>query len=189
MFDAKFSYKIESPLKSSKSSSEGESKYFLYKVKTTTGRPYFIKVSYYENDVHFLKFYPKKLELSPNKYKIRVGNINELTRLVSTCIKLSIEIMKTNKNSILGFVGQWDFVDVEAEREVSQRYKIYEKAVLSVISKSNYDVSFIVAESINTFIVFPSHLNEDNVVEMMKEQFSKILGEKILDLFIPKKST
>lgn len=189
MFESKFAYDINSPIKVSKASTEGENKSELYKVRTTDRRPYFIKMNYYDNGVHFVKFYPAKLNLSPNKYKIRVGNIKEFTRLISTCIKLSVRLLEENKDAIIGFVGDWDGKDVERESEVSQRYRIYEKAVLSVVSKTDkFNVDFIVIKKINAFIVYPNKLNSDFVTNMMMEQFSKILGDNILNLFIPKRA-
>ncbi len=185
MFDSKYSYNLGAPLKKTSSPYEGESKSVIYKVKTTKRIPYFIKVNYYENDVHFIKFYHKKFEQSPNKYKMRIGNVNEMTRLVSTCIKLAVQIHDGNRNAIFGVVGQWDEVDVKKQSEISQRYRIYIKAILSVLTKSEKSFDYFTIEKLNTFLFIPSHMNSEEKIKKIGENFSNIMGSGIQDLAIP----
>ncbi len=70
MFNSPFS--IKNPIKKSKSSEYGAEGYWLYKVKTNTKKTYIIRIEIYPNNLYFIKFYPKKHETNPNKYKLRL---------------------------------------------------------------------------------------------------------------------
>lgn len=182
MFESKFAYPIKSPIRKSRNAEDGEELSYLYKVRTNSKKSYFIKVSIYENNVHFIKFFPSKLEQANDKYKRRLGNVNEFSRLISTCLKLAIKLFDNNPDSIFGFHGQWDRVDVKKNSEVSQRYKIYKKAVVSVLSKSDrHQFNFYPIDQLNSFFVVPQHLNFEAMENKLKKQFSKILGDEGLN--------
>lgn len=71
MFQEEFSYHVNPPLKTTTSGVNGEKRSFFHKVKTYKNKPYIIRVDEYENNVFFIKFYPRNLEQSKNKYKFR----------------------------------------------------------------------------------------------------------------------
>jgi hypothetical protein len=190
MFDSKFTYPINQPLKKSGPSNDGDLRSWEYKVKTTKKKTYVIKVCEYKHDVHFIKFYPTKLSGAKDKYKKRLGNTKEFSRLIGTCFALAFKIMKKNEDAIFGFYGQWDKVDVEREDEISQRYRIYKRAVISILSKSEkYKFNFTAIDQINTFFIFPAHLPLEVKIDQLRLHFSTIFtNENINDLIIPKKT-
>lgn len=188
MYDPKFAYYLGSPIIHSKTSKDGENESYTYKFRTTKKKPYFILVNVYDNNVHFIKFYPKRLQQSPNKYKKRVGNVDELTRIVSTCVKLALNIYSKNNDAIFGFHGQWDEKDVDRNDRNSQRYRIYKRAVISiieVIKKEGYKFQYFDADTINTFFVIPNNFEEIQTKEKLKTQFLKLYGDDISKLEVP----
>ena len=108
MFDPKSAYSFGNSLNSFTVSEYGEKSHVLYKVKTLTGKPYFIRVDEFENDLFFIKFYPTNYEYSSLKYKVRLGDVREFSRLIGTCINVAKSIQEKNPEAAFGFHGQWD---------------------------------------------------------------------------------
>lgn len=183
MFDKDYSYHLPACYKKSTFSDNGQNCSYLYKVKTTKRTPYFIKVDEFEHDLYFLKFYPKRMDGSKEKYKKRLGKINELTRLVSTCVKLAYKLSNDNPDASFGFYGQWDKKDVVNESEISQRYRIYKRAIMSKINKDNYH--FIYEDSVNTMIAIPNHLYSDRYKNKIKSLLLSIYSKDLNELRVP----
>lgn len=191
MFDPKFAYKISNPIEKKRPSSDGELHSHKYKFKTLYKKTYFIKICEYEHNIHFIKFYPSRLESSPNKYKKRIGNVNEFSRIISTCLKLAIQIFYKNSNAIFGFFGQWDEKDVECESKVSQRYRIYTTAIISNLDDvSRHKFHYYKLPIINTFFFVPQHINFKAKEGELTAYVATILGaEGLKELFIPEKQS
>jgi hypothetical protein len=189
MFDPKFAYHISTPIQKTGPSSDGELRSYKYKFRTLSKKTYFIKVSEYEHDIFFIKFYPSKLEQSPFKYKRRLGNVKEFSRIVASCLKLAVQLFDKNPDAIFGFFGQWDNTDVEDEAKVSQRYRIYVKAAVSNLENvSRHQFNYFELPKINTFFVVPKHIDFKSKVAELTAYFANILGEEGLrELFIPEK--
>jgi len=172
MYLKKFSYTPSSP-RNSKASIYGELKSSSYKVKTSKNKPYFIEVNEFEHNVFMIKFHPKNLTHSKDRYKMRNQKTFELTRLISTCIKLAFEILSDNPDATFGFIGQWDDVDVERKSKVSQRFRIYKKAILSIIPKANnYAFKFYEVIELNAFFVVPSHIDFSIIETYLEHKFN-----------------
>ena len=189
MFDPKFAYHISSPIEKKGPSSDGELNSYKYKFKTLSKKTYFIKVCEYEHNVHFIKFYPSRMELSPNKYKKRIGNVREFTRIISTCLKLAVQIFDKKPDAIFGFFGQWDDKDIASEAKVSQRYRIYTRAIISNLENvQRHKFNYYKLPLINTFFFIPEHIDFKAKEGTLTAYFANILGEEGLkELFIPNK--
>jgi hypothetical protein len=189
MFDPKFAYKISTPIEKKGPSSDGELHSHKYKFKTLSKKTYFVKVCVYKHNIHFIKFYPSRLELSPNKYKKRIGNVKEFSRIVSTCLKLAVEIIDKKPDAIFGFFGQWDDKDVEEKAKVSQRYRIYSRAIVSNLENvTRHKFNYFKLPAINTFFFVPESIDFKGQEGQLTAYFANILGEEGLnELFIPEK--
>lgn len=105
-----------------------------------------IRVEEYPNDLYFIKFYPKNYQDSENKYKIRTGDVHELNRIISTCIKHAKSILDNIPEASFGFYGQWDEKDIISDTDTfddvvnvtSQRYKIYKEAIFRKIDSNKF---------------------------------------------------
>lgn len=186
MFQDKFSYHVTASLRTSTSGINGEKRAYFHKAKTTSNKPYIIRVDEYENNVFFIKFYPKGLEQNSNKYKFRNDPKvlkESFTRLVSTCIKVAQLYKNKSPDAIFGFHGQWDDVDVKLKRELSQRYSIYSRVVASKVSSQDY--KHIAIEQINTFLIIPSNIYTEGLQEELFKQFMEIFGDNIDELRVP----
>lgn len=191
MFDIDSAYHVNNPYKVSKSSSYGENGHSLYKVKTTKKKPYLIKVDCYDNDLHFIKFYPKNLHLSKDKYRQRIKGVNELSRIVATCIKIAQSILKKNPDACFGFYGQWDEKDVintrQGKTSTSQRYRIYLHAVINKVSANNFMISN--NETFNLTIIIPKHkYSEELLSEISIGLLNKYLNN-FDDFIIPQEES
>ena len=176
MFDLSSSYQLSPPNRKSTISQYGEKNSIYYKVKTLKKKPYFIRVDEFDSDLFFIKFYPKKMQNDKDKYKKRVGKVNELNRLVATCINLCYQILKKNPDASFGFHGQWDKIDVFSKKEdFSQRYRIYKRAMIYKISSDNF--KFIDYSNINSMIIIPNHLYNQQYVGKLKSVLSVNLSE------------
>lgn len=183
MFDAPLI--INNPIKNTATSDFGGEGYFLYKVKLKNKKPYIIRVEKYPNDLYFLKFYPKNHESNPNKFKIRLNQKSEFSRLIATCIDLAKKMLKKNPDCCFGFFGQWDEKDVVSENDLkeisyvlSQRYRIYKSVIFSRLNNENF--SFYFNDEINTMIIFPMHIFNNKklyykIINMMKQIYSNDL--------------
>ena len=103
-----------------------------YKVKIRLRLIYLIEIHYYERFAS-IKFYPKILENSENKYKqVGIGlKIGEIRRLIRTCSNLIKSLLIQNSNYNFAFFGQvYDKDDVK-KRLISRRFELYKKQVTS----------------------------------------------------------
>jgi hypothetical protein len=173
MFDS--SLPINNPIKNSSTSEYGGEGYLLYKIRLKNKKPYIIRLEKYPNNLYFIKFYPKNHESNPNKFKLRLNQKIELTRLIATCITLAKNMLSNNPDCCFGFFGQWDKNDIVSENElinseyvVSQRYRIYKTVIFSKLNKDNFEFYF--NDEINTMIIFPKHIYEN------KKSFHKIIN-------------
>ncbi|CAG5083266.1 hypothetical protein [Parvicella tangerina] len=184
MFEERYSYHLNNPVKVSEISINGELKSEIYRVRTIKGKKvYFIKLDIFHHDVFFIKFYLKKDQNNKNKFKIRYGNVKELTRLVSTCLVLANRKLKQNPDSIFAFHGQWDEKDVQEENVISQRYRIYKRVIASKVDENKY--KFYLIDRLNSMAVIPVHLyNEKNLAKINK-YFNDLYGETLEELIVP----
>jgi glycosyltransferase involved in cell wall biosynthesis len=146
-----------------------------------------LRVDEYPNDLYFIKFYPSNLYDHPNKYKIRVGNINELSRLIATCIKLAKIILKKNPAASFGFYGQWDEKDVEVcdKKNInsSQRFRLYLKAVLRKVNDEKY--SFVQLEELNLMIIISKENYSEELVQLFVRDLLGIYKNDISSFTVP----
>ncbi len=182
---------INNPIKNTTTSEFGGDGYLLYKVKLKNKKPYIIRVEKYPNDLFFLKFYPKNHESNPNKFKIRLNQKSEFSRLIATCIELAKKMLNKNPDCCFGFFGQWDNKDVVSENELknkpytlSQRYRIYKSVIFSKINSKNFEFYF--NDEINTMIVFPKHVfNDKKLYNKIISRMRQIYSNDLINLRVP----
>ncbi len=111
----------------------------IYKVKIRNKIVYHIELYFYK-DFGFIKFYPKKFENDPNRYK-RVGiglTLIEKRSLFMTCCEIVSKYSEKNPDLIYAFVAQVYDRDNDLDRLISIRYSIYKKLVTTYFSSDEY---------------------------------------------------
>lgn len=180
---------LGSPIKKITEGIVGEVVY-VYKVRAPSKKPYMIRLEKYKYDTYFLKFYPKNLELSTDKYKFRneIKNSNrDLPRLVACCIDLAKKIQKKNPDAIFALYGQWDEVDVARRDEISQRYRIY-RIVLASKAREQ-DFVHVVVPPINTYFIIPVAVYTEALKGQITQYFEELFKESIPHLSVPLPNT
>lgn len=184
MFEERFAYHLNPPIRVTKVSVNGELFSEIYKIRTLKSKKvYFIQIDVFHHDVFFIKFFQKKDQNRKNKYKIRYGNVKELTRLVTTCLILAKKKMKSNPDSIFAFHGQWDEKDVQLGNSISQRYELYRRVVASKIDKNLF--KFYLIDRLNAMAVIPTHLYTQKTIDKVNSYFNDLYDESLEDLIIP----
>lgn len=176
---------IKNPIRKIKECHPAEEAY-IYKIKAPSKKPYMIRVEKYKYNIFFLKFYPKRLELSPYKYKFRNSKCDattDLPRLVAACIVVAKKIQKGNTDAIFGFYGQWDDIDIERKSKISQRYSIYRVVLASKVRESEYkhvyDINF------NSHLIIPIGIYNEKLQEDIAIYFNDIFGAELQNLAVP----
>ncbi len=188
MFESKSAYFFGTPLRKETNLEEGIVCAYHYKVKTKSGKPYYIRVEEYPNTVFFLKFYPKSLEHSPKKFRNRFmyeKDRESLSRLVATCIQLAKSIRRQIPQAIFAFYGQWDEVDVQRASSVSQRFRIYRRVVSSLFSGETF--KHLVVDSLNVYVLIPTEVYSESLRVMLMTQFDEIFGDSLVKLQVPQR--
>lgn len=112
-----------------------------YKIKVRPKLIYKFELFYY-NQFVFVKFYPSKLEGSPDRYcKSDIGlKVTETRKLLNTCCKIvHLEMNKReNEDCIYAFIGQWYEKDNRLKRLFTVRYSIYLKQTALVFYQNYY---------------------------------------------------
>lgn len=110
---------------------KGHTRNKLFKFKSTKSRLWYIVcVEEYRYDVFAVKFYPKKWQNSPNKYRLLTGT-NEPRKIINTCINVMISIFNKDKRASFGFVGA-NCIN-EGARE-TKRFRVYSVIVATYFS-------------------------------------------------------
>lgn len=125
----------------------------LYKFRTENKTVYHMIAEEYLSKYYFIKFYPSRYQDSKNgeRYKIRTKVQPDASKVIGTCVKLVLELIKKNPDHYFGFFGQWDEVDVANNRKNSQRFQIYKRITTSYFRKDTFD--HIEFRSINVFMI------------------------------------
>ena len=170
-----------------KSRAERMEKHALtYKFKTHSNLWYIIRVEVYEDDLYTIKFYPKSLASSRNKYKTRIGKKDDwkkFSRIVATCFQVIMELREENPRAIFGFNGQWDKVDKDRGSQTSQRFRIYRMAIVSKFPEPYYH--HISNEPINCHFMIPRERYSLAAENDLYEQIDKLFGDCFEGLRVP----
>jgi hypothetical protein len=161
-----------------------------YKVKIRSRIVYLIEIHYYERFA-FLKFYPKILENSEDKFKqIGLGlKVGEIRKLIRTCSFLINSIVEKNNQLNFAFFGQVYDKDDEKNRLVSKRFELYKKQVVTDFYSEK--IRHLEFEMLNFFTVSlksEKDFEEDiehfiEYVKFHQDKFQSFMTKKAWELF------
>jgi hypothetical protein len=161
-----------------------------YKVKIRSRIVYLIEIHYYERFA-FLKFFPKILENSEDKFKqIGLGlKVGEIRKLIRTCSFLINSIVEKNNQLNFAFFGQVYDKDDEKNRLVSKRFELYKKQVVTDFYSEK--IRHLEFEMLNFFTVSlksEKDFEEDiehfiEYVKFHQDKFQSFMTKKAWELF------
>ena len=162
----------------------------LYKFKCLGKRVYHIQIEEYGEQVQFIKFYPSKHVTNDKRFQLRTKSQPDTNRILATCLKLVVDLVKANPQHIFAFFGQWDETDVKKERGTTQRFNIYTSISFSYFPKELFHQ--VELERLNLYFLLPkSHYQFDTDEEIqnfiINELAPKLPVEKFRNLIIPEK--
>jgi hypothetical protein len=109
----------------------------IYSFEAETYR-YLAEVELYEHNMYVIKFYPKHLSESKNKFSI-VLNEEYAPKIIRTCINIMIDISLQNPLSNFGFLGSNTISEnFNESKYMTQRYRIYRQLMLNFFSENSY---------------------------------------------------
>lgn len=149
-----------------------------------------IEIHYYERFA-FLKFFPKILENSEDKFKqIGLGlKVGEIRKLIRTCSFLINSILEKNNQLNFAFFGQVYDKDDEKNRLVSKRFELYKKQVVTDFYSEK--IRHLEFEMLNFFTVSlksEKDFEEDiehfiEYVKFHQDKFQSFMTKKAWELF------
>lgn len=142
----------------------------IYRFETRFGRVYFIEVECYLHHLYVAKFYLRIHKNLKNRYKLII-NDGDGFRILSTCIKLALEIYSRDSKASFGYIGE----SKEDENSFNtQRYRVYSALSIRYFSPKKYD-HFKDEKNSVYFLLNKSNapINEDIVSEYLKKYFDR----------------
>jgi hypothetical protein len=132
---------------------------YLYKFRTHKKRKtYFARVERYEDDVFIIKFYQKRLEQSPNKYR-EITNEGCAIRILSTCLQIALDLLVKYPEASFGFHGARS----EGEHySGTQRFRIYQMILANHFGPSK-TFNHWWEEDYSVYMMFNSILSKQQV--------------------------
>lgn len=144
---------------------------FSFKCSKTNER-YIVLLHQFEFDIFIIKFFLKKHKLSKDKYKL-LTNLNNGTRILSTCIDVLIHVYTICPNASFGFIGEQLKNEKESKRFkkelINKRFSLYRRMVTSLFD--------------DTLFSHHQYLNENAYVLLNKSNPEPDLILKIEGLF------
>lgn len=116
---------------------------YVYTFKSLYTRQIFvIEIDEFENNFFAIKFYPKHLKKSVDKYNI-ITNNGDVIRILLTCATSIPNILEKNKLASFGFVGSRTMSKknrsfIESYHQ-NKRYRIYSTLIQEVIGNELFD--------------------------------------------------
>jgi hypothetical protein len=145
-------------------------------------RRYLVQVDYYQGDVCAIKFYPKCIQDSKDKYRI-ITNYGDFRALIFTIISIAKSILDKNKTMSFAFYGERTIerdkdnkIEIEP-LENTQRFKAYSRLVGSYVG----DITFIHKRypSVSCYLLINT-MNDDCLSKEL--EYKKLFGSLYNDL-------
>lgn len=157
---------------------KGISQIKRYKIKIRKKIIYFVDLTYYNKYV-FIKFFPKKLEASPDKYKmIGLGlRLFEVRGIIDTCSEIIKLEMKANENYHYALIGQPYSRDNDLKKFHSVRFSIYKKQATTLFKSDK--VTHLPFEMFNFYAV--SLKSEKDMLEDLRLLSSEVDIKQFLE--------
>ncbi len=134
MFDKSFDYRLLQKRASKEYGVITESVYSFNSSK----RRYIVIVEEYDFNVFVPKFFPSAFRNSQFKYNIILNDF-EASRIVRTCINITLQILKEHDDASFAFMGSYTVSGTKKESKIlTQRFRIYRLLMYNFFSKENW---------------------------------------------------
>ena len=163
MFDPRFANKF-TLVDKQKRSNHTE---FTYSFKCArTRQMYIVIVLHFELDIYIIKFYLKAHRLSPNKFKL-LTKLNNVTRILVTCIEILVSIYQKHPNASFGFIGERGEYETD---EITKRFSLYRRLVINTFSEKLF--LHRQYEEENAYIMFSKNNTTPNLIYKVEKLFT-----------------
>lgn len=116
--------------------SENEDVERCYKFRFKTNKhTYIVDIEQYKNQIFILKFYLKNHRNSKNRFSFRTHE-GQATAILSTCLKIAVELYIKIPLASFGFVGG---NDVDEKISNNKRYRIYKAVAFRFFSEEKFE--------------------------------------------------
>ncbi len=143
---------------------------------------YIVQVDYFTGDVCAIKFYPKSLKLSKDKYR-KITNYGDFYGVILTVVTLAKEILSRHKNISFAFYGERTIIRSDSEKWLepvnkTQRFQAYSRFLSRLVGDLSFHHRRYTAISCYLLI---NHLNADPASKEMeyKKLFSNLYNELV----------
>lgn len=148
-------------------------------------RGYLIEIHNFEG-FSMIKYYPKSIQNSKNKYKLRGQDkalgfslkTNHIKHLFHCCGYLMKDYLDKNPNNFIGYIGQPDKYDDESKvnKLTATRARVYRIYVNSIFRQENYKVSSDeVFEEINLKVITKSLKIDGSLNEKQSQNYKRFI--------------
>jgi len=135
---------------------------------------YLVEVEVYAFDIYVIKFFLKKHKRSPLKYNI-LTNENRCSKVVSTCIRIMLEIHHKNPFASFGFIGA-NTIDrqtgYEESMQTTKRFIVYRRAMFALFGTETF--THYVDAGHSAYLMIS---NKNDSVESIKESAKKMFDD------------
>lgn len=142
-------------------------KVYLYSFRAENER-YIFRAEKFGFDVYAVKFYPKKFELSDDKYRL-LTNEGKAPRIIATCLRIMLSILEDNPNASFCFRGAELIGEEKAD---SKRFRIYRYAIEARFSSVRFTHYHYKAQSV--YLLLNRANQAPDLLEKVQQQFLQI---------------
>jgi hypothetical protein len=135
-----------------------------------------VEVEEYFYNIFIIKFYRKRDSRHPYKFNLLTNEFN-CTKIVSTCIRILMDILSRNKYASFGFLGSNTVSpNFEELRRNTKRFNIYKTAMENLVGEETF-VHFM-DDSHSTYLMAnKTNLSVDDLFRRAKIMFEEIYPE------------
>jgi len=147
----------------------------FYRFSTPIDR-YMVELEHYHHSIFIIKFYRTKDRKNKNKFNILTREYN-CTRIISTCIKILLEVLEEKPLASFGFIGSYTIDNNYIEdKNCTQRFRIYKMVMENLIGEIRFYHSMDLVHS--TYLMVNSGNKSPNeIIAKAKIMFEKIYPE------------
>jgi hypothetical protein len=139
---------------------------------------YLVEVEVYVLDIYIIKFFLKKHKRNPFKYNL-LTNENRCSRIVSTCIRIMIEIHDKNPKASFGFLGA-NIIEQESgfeePKNATKRFMVYKRAMYALFGTETF-THYIDLEHSAYLMISNKNSSVDDVKDSAKKMFEDIFPD------------
>lgn len=139
---------------------------------------YLVEVEVYSYDVYIVKYYLKKHKHNPLKYNILTKE-NRSSKIISTCIRIMVEIHSKNPLASFGFIGA-NIINKETgyeePKKITKRFRVYRLAMYALFGTETFTHYADIEHS--AYLMISNKVKSLNMVkENAKKMFEDIFPE------------